>query len=550
MVAAPQFNNLLEILGGVDLELVEDSKNWNFYTVKFRTPAGEMTAPYLYLAANCPYTEDNSKNLSIWRGNGPYTVVTTTKSRLSNDLTRTADEFGARFATTPRRLLIDNLLQTVDISPGMAEDFKYFVEPEASYTDNASPAERSVPALTHFVKSLLSVQQENYDSVCAEILVAPAGQGKTTLCRAIASKIRSSYPDTIPVLVESNQWQSLIDLTLPNILSAALLKMIPGATQLADPKVFQLLTREKILVPIFDGFDELSLHPNPNFSAATLLTELLGLVGGAEVKVLVTVREAFWEKHVNGIPESSTKMIQRFDLQGFSNKQGKRFFHKRLKNQEERDIANRLSSEMGSKLYERAVERPHMHADRASGVPLMLELIALYVDGNSTATFAPQSQDPLGPLLEAVCERENARQKLGISSQKQMLIFEKVFRDYQDDIPREELALYVEDFVPEVTKDKIDRFESHAFLSTTAQNRVVPRFETLRVYFVARWLANQLEGAVDHEIGREATRLLASHASGSSNIFEFLVERFANDSREKVYESISHACRMVSRRSG
>ena len=192
---------------------------------------------------------------------------------------------------------------------------------------------------------------------------------------------------------------------------------------------------------------------------------------------------------------------------------------------------------------------PAMHADRASGIPLMLELIALYVDGNPGATFAPKTEDPLGPLLEAVCERENVRQKLDIPMQLQMLIFERLFRDYHDDIPREELALYVDSYIPSIADDRIHRFESHAFLSTSSQGTVVPRFETLRVYFVARWLANQLEGARTKEIDPEATRLLALHGSGSSDIFDYLVARFATESREKVFASISHACRMVGSRS-
>ena len=545
MVAAPQFHNLLEILGGVDITLVQDTKNWNFYRVTFRTPAGELSANYLYLSSDCPFSEANVQNLSYWKANGPYTVVATTKSRLANDLRRTADSFAARAATTPRRLLIDNILQSVSAPSKVADDFRYFVEPEVSYVDIASSKPISVQALNYFVDLLTGGGQRGARSICGEILVAPAGQGKTTLCRAIANKVRSSNPDTIPVLVESNQWQKLIELTLPNVLNAALLQMLPGATQLTDPRVFQLLVREQILVPIFDGFDELSLHPSANFSASTLLSDLLDLVGDADAKVLVTAREAFWENHETGIIETHGQRLRRHDLQGFSNQQRKVFFEKRLKKADERDIANRLSREIGTRLYEGVVERPEMQADRASGVPLMLELIALYVEGNSNATFAPASQDPMGPLLKAVCERENIRQKLDISSEKQMLVFENIFRDYPDEMPKEDLTLYVEEFSPEVSPDTISRYESHAFLSTTQRSTLIPRFETLRVYFVARWLANQLESTVSKDIDPAATELLALHATGNSDIFDYLIDRFWSNPREKTCASIAHASRMV-----
>lgn len=550
MVAAPQFYNVLEILGGTELAVVEESKHWNLCTVTFRTPADNIKANYLYLAADCPYSEATSRNLDSWRSIGTYTVVTTRKSRLSGDLSRTAEAFGARAATTPRRLLIENIMQSVHSPARVGEEYRYFVEPEIAYIDAASSDSVSVPALTHIVKLLAGEDQIEADSSYADILVAPAGQGKTTLCRAIANKIRLSYPDIIPVLVESNQWQKLIELTLPNVLNAALLQMIPGATQLTSPKVFQILVREKILVPIFDGFDELSLHPNASYTPATLLSELMNLIGGTEARVLVTVREAFWEKHVSGIPKSVTDQTRRLDLQGFSNQQRHRFFQKRLRRSEERDIANRLSREIGTRLYEGVIAQPAMQADRASGIPLMLELIALYVDGNPGATFAPKTQDALGPLLEAVCERENVRQKLDIPMQTQMLVFENLFRDYADDIPREELSLYVEEFVSGISEDRVQRFESHAFLSTTVRDTVIPRFETLRVYFVARWLANQLEGARTKEIDPEATRLLALHGSGSSDIFDYLADRFAGEPKEKVFACISHACQMVGSRSG
>ena len=455
-----------------------------------------MTANYLYLAADCPYGEANAVNLSTWRKHGPYTVVTTTKSRLSRDLVRTAEEFGGRTATTPKKLLVENVLQSVQASKPDGDDFRYFIEPELNYSDSLTLGKPPIPALTHFVKILVEDGRSNVDGVCAEILLAPAGQGKTTLCRAIANKIRLTNPDIIPVLVESSQWQQLLELTLSNVLNAALLQMIPGATHLTNPRVFQMLVRESILVPIFDGFDELSLHPNANFSAATLLEELVELVGGAEARILVTARDAFWDRHFNSIPETVAQKIQLCKLQGFSNNQRRQFFQKRLNLPEERDIANRLSREIGSRLYEGAVNRPTMQADRASGVPLMLELIALYVDGNPSATFVPESRDPLGPLLESVCERENERQKLDISAQKQMLIFENLFRDYPDEIPREYLVLYVEDAVTGVTQDILGRFESHAFLTIGSIGNVAPRFETLRVYFVARWLANQLAGFI------------------------------------------------------
>jgi hypothetical protein len=179
-----------------------------------------------------------------------------------------------------------------------------------------------------------------------------------------------------------------------------------------------------------------------------------------------------------------------------------------------------------------------------SGVPLLLELIALYVDGNPNATFAPATNDPIGPLLEAVCERENVRQKLNISSEKQMMVFEELFRDFLDDIPRSELGLYVQVNVPNVTADALERFESHAFFSPGKDVRA--RFETLRVYFVARWLANRLESAATDE---QVPKTLERHASGDTDVFDFLVDRFLSLGEETIRAAIPHALTIMQARS-
>ncbi|MXY41989.1 MAG: hypothetical protein F4160_08330 [Rhodospirillaceae bacterium] len=216
-MTATQFKNLLEVLGGEDIVSENSGENWQFFTVMFPTPAGEMKAGYLYLASDCPYREANRLNLATWRRiQFPYTIVTTTKSHLSKDLDKTASEFGGSRATTSRKLLVDNVLKNVRTLGKVAEDFPYFVEPQVRYNDSSLSKEKTVPALSSIVDFLVKEKSEN-DSFSAEILVAPAGQGKTTLCRAIGNKIRSDREDFIPVLIESKQWQQLRDLALPNI---------------------------------------------------------------------------------------------------------------------------------------------------------------------------------------------------------------------------------------------------------------------------------------------------------------------------------------------
>jgi hypothetical protein len=273
-----------------------------------------------------------------------------------------------------------------------------------------------------------------------------------------------------------------------------------------------------------------------------LLNELLDLVGDTGARILITVRQTFWEKYEADVPSAR---VERVELRGFSNDQRQRFFDKRLKDASERQIANRLAKELG-RFYEKNLPLEPLQADRASGVPLLLELVALYVEGNPTATFAPESQDPWGPLLQAMCKREQVRQQLPISVEKQMSIFEDLFRDYPSDITREALEVYVTSQVPEITPDALARFESHAFFSPG--QHVQARFETLRVYFVARWLATKLEQATFTASDPEIPQILERNATGNSDVFDFLVPRFVAMGATKAHAAISHAIKMITAR--
>jgi hypothetical protein len=254
MQASIPFSSVLEALGAIETAPVEISKNWDFHRVKFRTPAGNVTASYLCLAYDCPVGEATPENIVKWQslggGRHSYIVVVTTRSRHASDLTKTARQFHGRTATTPRALLLENVVSRFLPSGERLEEPKYFIEP-----DVARPNGIVQPALSYLVEALKNEQFGQTGQECAVMLVAPAGQGKTTLCRAVAKRLVNSDSQAIPILVESAQWQNLINLTLPNILNAALLQLVPDAGSLTNSKTFQLLIREQLLVPIFDGFD-------------------------------------------------------------------------------------------------------------------------------------------------------------------------------------------------------------------------------------------------------------------------------------------------------
>jgi hypothetical protein len=207
-------------------------------------------------------------------------------------------------------LLYDNVLSRFRPA-AQVEEPKYFVKPDVT-----RPTGAEARALNYLVDALVKDGSTSGNRACGVILVAGAGLGKTTLCRAVARRLLAPSSEAIPVLVESAQWRNLINLNLPNVLNAALLQLIPEAGILTNAKTFQLLVREGLLVPIFDGFDELCLHPNSDYSPARLLNELMDLVGDTGARILITVRQTFWEKYEADVPGDR---VEKIALRGFSN---------------------------------------------------------------------------------------------------------------------------------------------------------------------------------------------------------------------------------------
>jgi hypothetical protein len=231
------------------------------------------------LSHDCPISEASAPNLALWRdlaSRGAYTLIVTKRSRHATNLPKAARDFKARWATTARTLLFEHVVESLYPSSIQVEETPYFIEPDITL-----PGQAPRPSLNYLVEHLLRGQAEGEKLISADILVAPAGLGKTTLSRALARRLLSSNREVIPILVESAQWQNLINLTLPNVLNAALLQLIPEGGRLTNARLFQVLVREQLLIPIFDGFDELCSHPNSTYNPATLIAELVELVGDA-----------------------------------------------------------------------------------------------------------------------------------------------------------------------------------------------------------------------------------------------------------------------------
>ena len=177
------FGDIVEALGAIDTVPIEKSEHWEFYKVRYQTPAGFLIANYLSLAYDCPLQEASQRNLNRWRdltgATGTYTAIITANSPLGSDLDKITKLFRARSTTTSRDLLYQNVLSVFSRVWAASNPGQYFVEPDIALPGGGE----TTPALAYIVGDLTANRNASSDQVCADVLVAPAGLGKTTLAR-------------------------------------------------------------------------------------------------------------------------------------------------------------------------------------------------------------------------------------------------------------------------------------------------------------------------------------------------------------------------------
>ncbi|MEW6563457.1 MAG: NACHT domain-containing protein [Pseudomonadota bacterium] len=534
------FQDILTTLGAKPT-LLEASAHWDYWSAEFTTPVATIIGHYLYLKHDCPQREASQVNLQTWRGyaqkshNKTYLVVVTPKSDLAKNPSTTERNFKGN-VTTSQQLLLQNFLSDLHWKPFDVDE--YFVEPSLFLPDGELKPAKSF--LTSWLVDNQSNEFTNLSSLA--VLTANAGVGKTTLSRAICSSIKNRYPETLPILIESDLWRNLLDsnLTFESVLDLALSKRFENAGKLMSNKTaLQVLIREGLLVVVFDGFDELYANQT-SFTAKEVIDKLIELLIPEDTRctahILLTTRETYWK---NVCEDIDPEKISIFKLRAFDQEQKKTYFNNRLKSSVEVNTALRISKDVGGGIFDGALQEEE-NADRISGVPFILDLIACYVNDNNDIN--PYQVNTLGLLFEGVCRRENIRQQLTLEATDQLTFFEEIFREYPDGFTKDDIRLYLEIICHLTNADTQTRFLSHAFLKRTSENKYGPRYEILKVYFLARYLVN---GLIDNNENRtrwaNLAQLLALNSTGKTQIMDLVVEQIKQHDSRSIKLAFTHA---------
>lgn len=543
------FEELLLSLGASSSKALIEERHWTLWQAEFRTPITTVRGNYLYLKSSCPLQEASPKNLSnisAHVGSDGYQVVLPPKSDLARDLKATASRFRASVAKTTQELLEEHLLKGITYRATDREEF--FISPTVR-GDGISGSKDGLPFLTRWLLG------EEYTEKRAPValLCADGGIGKTTLARELCDSIRVMRPRVVPLLIESSQWKNLATtgLTLDTLWDIAIARRLEHGNLLrSNPAALRVLMQEGLLVVIFDGFDELAALSSDKNRPQEILAELTDLFTPEDeeptARVILTSRTTYWksisEALAGGIP------MEVFRLSGFDNQQRKDYFERRLVDPAQRDLAQRLARQVSGAIYDGGGKsrayKEDLNEDRLAGTPFILSLIAHYVQESEDENLSPYEADPLEPLILGICRRENIRQELRIAPDRQMAILEDIFRECENEIKVEDVNLILQMHEVEDVGAR-ERFEHHFLLQRAKPSTLIPRYEILRVYFVARFLAKGLQRLSNSPPDRAIAEALSRNSTGQSQVAEWVAWQLKKLPQDRLEAAITHAFEII-----
>ncbi len=538
------FNEILLTLGASRVDLLAQASDWDFWRAEYRTPVSNVYGYYLYLKHKCPLKEATSENVRKWEklsGKDGYELIVTPRSPLSQNPPHTKETFRARKIRTTKELLHNSYIKDLIWRPVSFEE--YFIDPDLELESGETRH-----GATEFLRSWLVGSSTAMKSTSLSVLIANGGVGKTTLSRVLCERIHRHDPTAIPILIESDQWKHLIqtNITMDVLWDLAISRRFDQANRLkASETALRVLIQEGLFVVIFDGFDELCTNPSCAYKPQDVINELNDMLTSEDeifqARILLTSRKTFWESIADDIDLGK---IEVFRLKGFDNEQRKRYFEARLTDPAKRDLALRLSKQISGGIYDDiAVEG--RQEERLSGVPFILDLIARHVYNNPEKEINPYIGDPLEGLLRDVCRRENLRQSLNIDPGTQLILFEELFREFQTSLSFDDLKFYLECICGVTDHGVVQRFTNHVFLTRLEKDVYAPRYEVLRVYFVARFLAQSLESLERKSNRQTIARLLAANSTGRTQVMDWLVRQLNRLESNRLHNAITHAIDII-----
>jgi len=252
------------------------------------------------------------------------------------------------------------------------------------------------------------------------VLLGGGGIGKTTVAMAIFDQlVKFENPETLPLFINSKQWATLVErkeLTLRDIWRTGFEDLYDTTL---NPKTMDVCLSTGIIVPIFDGFDELCNRFGGYFNAQDVIEELRTIFTNG--KILLTSRSQFWDDSV--IPFFQ-KFVLHYNLRSFTPDNRMQYLEKRFPNNKAKQIrSEKILQRIEGHIATSNLDKPMEDADtHLTNIPVIVVMAAYSADfENELPSFDRYGtlleNDPIFGLLSMLCEREIEKADLKIKSE-------------------------------------------------------------------------------------------------------------------------------------
>lgn len=336
------------------------------------------------------------------------------------------------------------------------------------------------------------------------IVLAEPGQGKTYMSRFLVSKISELDSGLVPLMVDSSQWQAILEdeRSLEKTIAHSFRHF--GATigwlEGHEDEFLRSTLKADIFRIVFDGFDEYILRNRGAVQPMEVLEALAELAATTGTRIVITSRTSFWKTN---LPDAEVDAFLKqsgadvFKILPFDHEHAKNYFDRKL---------DREPARSAMRMYD-ALSRAGDESFVGRG--FVLSLIAdLAAEGPESTTRISDVRKPMLWLTKALCQRESLRQQLPLTATDQLDILRTVAVEVAEGAtPSNELLEVSIDLtrptLDAVTlKSTIEKLKSHPLLEyDTHSEKWRFKQEQIRILFLAeqiiRWDANSLKRFVD-----------------------------------------------------
>jgi hypothetical protein len=255
------------------------------------------------------------------------------------------------------------------------------------------------------------------------VLLGEPGQGKTHMSKYLAVELANRK--RIPIYVHSEQWSKMQSDDLSSIWKTIVASFryfdAPiGWAEGVERDFVSVSLRLGIFRIIFDGFDEFILWNRGTIDPRDSLKELLILAEETGTTLCITSRTSFWKAEIadsdeeNSIGQQANIFV--FKICPFDVNHARNYFIKRFG-------SDNSLVETAVRLFESLKQDSSNDALNFVGRGFFLSLIADLVSrGFSSDRIGNDYQTRLQWIMDALCQREQTRQKLSLDASTQLAV--------------------------------------------------------------------------------------------------------------------------------